>query len=122
MKKLITLITLIIFSISSYSQEVSCEDLKNFIEKNGMYQYSLSSYTLNSSWLYKVTCYSYDMKYYVIAEIKANEYSYSTKSYIFCGIPYSNWSNFKNGYNYSDSRTYGERFHAYIIDYQCNCY
>ena len=57
-----------------------------------------------------------------IAEIKANEYSYSTKSYIFCGIPYSNWSNFKNGYNYSDSRTYGERFHAYIIDYQCSCY
>ena len=122
MKKFLLTILFILAFIGAKAQEVSCEDLKNFIEEKGMYQYSLSNITLKSSWLYKVTCYSYDMKYYVIAEIKANEYSYTTKSYIFCGIPYSNWSNFKNGYNYSDSRTYGERFHAYIIDYQCNCY
>lgn len=122
MKKflIIFIFTLSFFEVKS--QEISCEKLKNFIEKEGRYVSSLSSYTLNSSWLYKVTCYSYEMNYYVIAEIKKSEYSYQTKSYVFCGIPYSNWSNFKNGYNYSDSRTYGERFHAYIIDYQCNCY
>ena len=122
MKKILIIF---IFTLSFFevkSQEISCEKLKNFIEKEGRYVSSLSSYTLNSSWLYKVTCYSYEMNYYVIAEIKKSEYSYQTKSYVFCGIPYSNWSNFKNGYNYSDSRTYGERFHAYIIDYQCNCY
>lgn len=122
MKKILIIF---IFTLSFFevkSQEISCEKLKNFIEKEGRYVSSLSSYTLNSSWLYKVTCYSYEMNYYVIAEIKKSEYSYQTKSYVFCGIPYSNWSNFKNGYNFSDKRTYGERFHDYIIDYQCNCY
>ena len=122
MKKILIIF---IFTLSFFevkSQEISCEKLKNFIEKGGRYVSSLSSYTLNSSWLYKVTCYSYEMNYYVIAEIKKSEYSYQTKSYVFCGIPYSNWSNFKNGYNFSDKRTYGERFHDYIIDYQCNCY
>ena len=122
MKKLITLITLIIFSIGAYSQEVSCEDLKNFIEKEGRYYSSVSSITLNSSWLYKVTCYSYDMKYYVVAEIKKSEYSYQTKSYVFCGISFSDLYDFSNGKGYNDKRTYGERFHDYIMDYQCNCY
>ena len=122
MKKILFIILFAFTFVGAKAQEVSCEDLKNFIEKEGVYVSSFSSFTLDSSWLRKVTCYTYDSKYYVIAEIKKNEYSYITKSYIFCGIPYSNWSNFKNGYNYSDSRTYGERFHAYIIDYQCNCY
>ena len=62
------------------------------------------------------------MKYYVVAEIKKSEYSYQTKSYVFCGISFSDWYDFSNGKGYNDKRTYGERFHDYIMDYQCNCY
>jgi hypothetical protein len=122
MKKILFIILFAFTFVGAKAQEVSCEDLKNYIEKEGRYYSSISSYTLNSSWLYKVTCYSYDMKYYVVAEIKANEYSYQTKSYVFCGISFSDWYDFSNGKGYNDKRTYGERFHDYIMDYQCNCY
>jgi hypothetical protein len=107
-------------SLSLSAQTVSCEKLMDFIETKGMYYSSVSSYTLDSSWLTKVTLYSYDMNYYVIANIKANEYSYTSKPYIFCGIPFRNWLNFKNG-GYGDSDSYGERFHKYIFNYQCDC-
>lgn len=43
------------------------------------------------------------------------------KRIFFCGIPIMNWSNFRFG-GYGDSKSYGERFHKYIIDYKCNCY
>ena len=108
-------------SINSYSQEVSCNDLLSFIKENGYSKGSLSSYTLDSEWLYEVKAYSYDYKIYVVAKIKTSEYSYSTNTYIFCGIPSYNWSNFQFG-GYGDSNSYGERFHKYIIDYKCNCY
>ena len=103
------------------AQEVSCTDLQDFIEDYGYEKASLSSYTLNSSWLYKVTAYTYEYKIYVIAEIKTNQYSYSTNSYVFCGIPSQNWQYFQYG-GYGDSNSYGERFHKYIFNYQCNCY
>ncbi|WP_320418779.1 hypothetical protein [Tenacibaculum sp. IB213877] len=112
----------IILSINlSFSQEVDCEDLLEYIETNGSYKTSLSNYTLNSSWLYEVTAYEYDFEIYVIAKIKRNEYDYSPRSYIFCGIPSENWSDFQYG-GYSDSDSYGDRFHKYIKDYQCTCY
>ncbi|WP_109300896.1 hypothetical protein [Aquimarina sp. AU474] len=103
------------------AQQVSCDDLIDFIEMNGYYTSSIGSYTLDSSWLYKVTAYTYQYKTFVIAEIKKNEYSYVTNTYIFCGIPSSNWSNFQYS-GYYDSDSYGERFHKYIMDYKCNCY
>lgn len=106
---------------ANYAQDVSCSDLAEYIKDKGYYKASLASYILNSTWLYKVTAYSYDYKVYVIAEIKKNEYSYQTSTYIFCGIPSQNWSNFQYG-GYGDSNSYGERFHKYIIDYQCSCY
>jgi hypothetical protein len=122
MKKLLPLLLLsLIINLNSYSQEVSCNDLLTFIKSEGFHKASLSSYTLNSSWLQKVTAYSYDYKVYVVAEIKKDQYSYQTNTYIFCGIPSQNWTNFKNGGFYNSS-TFGERFHKYIIDYQCNCY
>lgn len=120
MKKMFLILALLCFNLN-FSQEVSCNDLLKFIQDNGYYKTSISSYTLNSSWLYKVTAYNYDYKIYVIAEIKENEYSYSTNTYIFCGIPLQNWSNFQYG-GYGDSNSYGERFHKYIFDYKCNCY
>jgi len=111
----------LLFSFNSYSQDVSCEDLMNFVKSKGSYVSSMPSYIMDSEWLYEVTAYRYESKYYVIAKIKKDKYSYQTKSYIFCGIPYTNWSNFQYG-SYNDSKSYGERFHKYIMDYQCNCY
>jgi len=100
------------------AQKMSCNELYNFIIENGYKKATLTNYQLNSEWLYKVTAYTYNYKTYVIAEIKENEYSTKTKSYIFCNIPSLNWANFQNG-TYVDS--YGERFHKYIKEYTCNC-
>lgn len=116
------LIILFFFFIQfAHCQKINCDDLKDFIETKGYSKEIFYSYSLNSSWLYKVKAYSYDYKIYVIAEIKENEYSYSTKNYVFCGIPQQNWTNFQFK-SYGDSGSYGERFHKYIIDYKCNCY
>jgi hypothetical protein len=120
MKKIILIIILFTLSYNSYSQKVSCEDLLNFVKEKGYDKGVISNYILESSWLYKVTAYEYEYKTYVVAEIKKNEYSYQTETYIFCGIPNMNWTNFKYG-GYGDSESYGERFHKYIIDYKCNC-
>lgn len=121
MKK--TFLIFILLSINlSFSQQVNCEDLQEFIKSKGYYKTSLANYTLNSSWLYEVTAYEYDFKIYVIAKIKRNEYDYSPRSYVFCEIPPQNWNNFQYGRNYNDLETYGERFHKYIKNYQCNCY
>lgn len=120
MKKNITIIIILIFSTNLYSQEINCSELFEFIKEKGYDKGTVSSYTLNSSWLYKVTAYEYEYKNYIIAEIKKSEYSYQTEKYIFCGIPNMNWTNFKYG-GYGDSESYGERFHKYIMDYKCNC-
>lgn len=111
---------LMLISFNSFSQEVSCEDLLDYIKSKGSYVSSVSNLVMQSSWLFEVTAYSYNGNYFVVAKIKENEYSYTTKSYIFCGIPYRNWSSFKFG-GYGDSNSYGERFHKYIMDYTCNC-
>ena len=120
MKRIFTLLALCVFTFNSFSQTVSCNALLSFIKQNGSKKASLPSYMMNSSWLYEVTAYSYEYKIYVVAEIKKSEYSYSTSTYIFCGIPSSNWSNFQYG-SYGDSGSYGERFHKYIMDYRCDC-
>ncbi len=121
MKQIILLFTVsLALSINSQAQTVSCDDLLEFIEDKGYLQGTVSNYTMNSSWLYKVTAYNYEYEVYVVAEIKKSEFSSQTTTYIFCGIPSRNWSNFKNG-GYGDSESYGDRFHKYIMDYQCAC-
>lgn len=120
MKKWITLLGLV-FTLSLSSQEVACSDLVDFIEQNGWRSSSVSSYEMNSSWLHRVTMYTYDFKNYVVAEIKESEYSYRTRKYIFCDVPSYNWSSFRFG-GYGDTASYGERFHKYIFDYKCYCY
>lgn len=101
------------------TSEVSCDELTTFITEEGYYEGKVSSYILDSSWLQKVTAYSYDGEIFVIAEIKDNEYSIYTNTYIFCNIPSFNWSSFKIG-GYDDS-TYGELFHEYIYNHKCDC-
>lgn len=121
MKKLFILILfLFFFKGVTIAQPVSCQDLLEFVVENGYKKASIPSYILNSSWLFKVTAYSYDNKTFVVAEIKRNEYSMQTDTYIFCGIPNYNWQNFQMG-SYNDSKSYGERFHKYIMDYTCDC-
>jgi hypothetical protein len=99
---------------------VSCNELYQYIVKNGYKKSTIANYVMQSTWLYRVTAYEYNYKIYVVAEIKENEYSINTNSYIFCGIPNINWSNFQFG-AYGDSNSYGERFHKYIKNYKCDC-
>ena len=119
MRKIIIIVAFLCFNLNS-SQEVNYNDLLDFIKDKGCYKSSLSSYTLDSSWLNKVTAYSYKYKIYVVAETKKSEYSFQTNTYIFCRIPPLNWTNFKYR-SYNDSDSYRERFHKYILNYKCNC-
>jgi hypothetical protein len=115
--------TLFFFGISNEfrAQDVSCTELMDFVKSNGYKKGSLNSLSLNSSWLHEVTAFTYESKIFVVARIKANEYSLSTDSYIFCGIPNRNWENFKS-WNISGDDNYSEKFHEYIMPYKCNCY
>lgn len=106
-------------TVESGGRSISCDDFEEFIIDNGYRKDNLSSYTLDSDWLTEITAYDYDSKIYIIAKIKVKN-SYSSKSYIFCDIPTRNWSNFKYG-GYGENKTYGERFHDYIIKFVCNC-
>lgn len=107
-------------NLSLYPKEevFSCDELIVFLKSNGEIIKTLSSYHLSSSWLNRVTGYIYEGNIYAIAEIKDSEWPYKIKSYIFCNISESNWSNFDNIYI---NGSYGERFHKFIFDYQCNC-
>jgi hypothetical protein len=105
----------------SSSQEVNCDDLIDYVKTKGYRKGTVSSISLiNSDWLKEVEAYTIDNLIVVIAEIKKDEWGINTKKYIFCGIPDSNWSDFYYGMN-DVGKTYGERFHKYIIDYQCKC-
>lgn len=117
-------ILLILFFISntSFSQQVSCDDLMDYVKTEGYKKGSISSYALfDSSWLKSVDAYQVDDVIVVIADIKKDEWGYSSKKYIFCDIPERNWRSFSSAYLNLNS-TYGERFHEYILDFVCDCY
>ena len=120
MKKPILILLFILSNKMILSQDISCNELMSFIHEEGYLKSTLMNFTLNSKWLYEVKAYSYDNSIFVEAKIKKNEYSFETNTYIFCGIPSINWSNFQYG-SYGENSTYGERFHKYIFDYQCDC-
>lgn len=102
-------------------QDVTCQELLSFVLRNGYYKGEVSSYALiSSSWLKSVKAYEYKNSVFVVAEIKKDEFSYQARTYLFCGIPKRNWDNFES--SFIESRlSYGEKFHKYIIDYQCDC-
>ena len=111
----------VVNSTKNYSAKIQCDDLINYVETNGFERDGISSLQLiNSSWLKEVKAYSIQNSIIVIAYIKEDELSMSAKKYIFCGIPELNWDNFYNGY-YDIGKTFGEKFHKYIIDYECKC-
>lgn len=118
-KRYFTLLVGWFLSISLMAQDVSCNELIDYVKKEGRYIESVSAIQLlSSAWLREVEAYSIDNSIVVIAKIQQDQYS--TKRYIFCGIPRSNWNNFYVGLN-DLTKTYGERFNKYIMDYKCNC-
>lgn len=121
MKKIIISFVFFLFSSSIFSQAVDCEDLIDYVKSNGSRKATVNSWQLiNSEWLKEVEAWEIDDAIVVIASIKKDQYTFLAKDYIFCGIPSRNWDNFYN--SWSDvGKTYGEKFHLYIIDYICNC-
>ena len=110
-----------LFSSFSFSQTVKCEDLIDYVKKEGSRKSSISPINLvQSSWLSDVKSYKVEGKTVVIATIKKDTYGIRTQDYIFCGVPDTNWSRFSNGI-FDTGLSIGERFHKYIMDYQCNC-
>jgi hypothetical protein len=121
MKKSILVLFLIATSISAIAQTVNCEELMAFVKRNGREKATVSSLQLfNSSWLKEVKAYDIENTIVVIASIKKDEYTLFAKDYVFCGIPSRNWDSFYNSW-VDIGKTYGEKFHLYIIDYICDC-
>ena len=122
MRKIFVLLSVLLSMnlVSAECQSVSCTELKEFVVENGSKVGEVASYqTIYSDWLKSVQAYSYDNILFVVAQIKPNQYSLTFQSYIFCGIPMSNWNNFKI---YDMEPSWGKKLHKYIKDYTCNCY
>ena len=120
-----TLLIIVLCSLMSFeelqAQDVKCSELFSFVVRNGHRKGEVSGISLwDSSWLKSVVAYSYKNTIFVVAEIKKDDFSFSTKKYIYCGIPPENWDNFQSSY-VDINLTYGKKFHKYIIDYKCDC-
>ena len=103
------------------TNKIHCEDLIAYATVNGKKIGSVSSLSLiNSSWLKEVEAYNFEDNILVVATIKTETWQLQGKKYIFCGIPKENWEVFYNSY-YDIGKTYGEKFHKYIIEYECDC-
>jgi len=76
MNKIIIILSFVIFGIVRVgAQDVSCDDLMRYVEKNGRYKGTVSSIQLiDSSWLKEVKAYSIDNTIVVISEIKRDDY------------------------------------------------
>jgi len=112
----------IFISQITFSQTVDCNDLMKYVKENGKKIHSITSIQLiNSSWLSWIDAYEIEGKIVVIAKIKKDKISLSSKEYIFCDINRRNWDNFSLGI-YDFGKSYGERFQKYIFNNQCACY
>jgi hypothetical protein len=119
-RKEVLFIFLLITTFKINAQNISCEELIRHVKQNGVFTGNIGIFQrIESSWLKNVTAYSIENQIVVVAEIKKDETSLLTHEYVYCGIPKSNWESFTNPFN--SDKTYGERFHLYIIDYKCNC-
>ena len=115
MKKILILATLFIATIFS-AQSMSCNDLVNYAKSSDSFPDVVKP--LNSSMIAKAEYYKVDGGGIVIAYLKSNDYDFTGKPYIFCGISAQRWFNFKlDGL----SGSYGKAFHEYIREYTCDC-
>lgn len=114
--KRILLALLLPVSCMFFAQSVSCNDLVNYAKAKDPYPDVVRTY--GSSMLVKAEYYEVEDTGLVIAYIRKNEYDFTGKPYIFCGISSRRWSTFKIE---GITGSYGKAFHAYIMDYTCNC-
>ena len=121
MKKIYIIILLFsLYQTYLIAQDTKCNDLIYLVKNNGTFKSQVDPYSLNTSeWLHRVTAYEYNNSIFVIAEIKREDFL-PKDMYIFCGIPLNNWNNFHNPWS-DISKSYGEKFNIFIIDYICNC-
>lgn len=68
-----------------------------------------------------VKAYYLEKDLYVVAEIKQDDWGITSKKYIFCDVPESNWSNFETGF-YNIGRTRRDLSLANIMDITANNY
>ena len=116
--KLLPLISLIfLLGISTTkAQSVSCSELYSYVKNEGGYPSSQSC--MGSSFLAKVERYEVDGNGVVVAWIKSNDYDFTGKPYIYCGISSYTWSNFTSA---GIMGSWGKAFHQYIKGNNCNC-
>lgn len=118
MRKIIVGFILVLITLSSgFAQSMSCSEVYQIVTEN--YDYRDVVTPINSTMLAKVTYYTLEGNGFVVARIKANQYDFQGKPYIFCGISSQRWARFKSEGMYG---SWGESFHAYIREYTCNCY
>jgi len=116
MKNIILLISFILYSSSCFSQSVTCQELKELIEKEAELESSTSC--IGSTALIKAQFYTYEGEAYVIVYLKSSEYDYRGKPYIFCGISSSRWNKFVSE---GRSGSWGKSFSANIKNNNCRC-
>lgn len=116
MMKTILLFVAFLFTSVYSAQTASCSDLVSYARSSDSYPDKVNPY--GSSMLAKAEYYEVDGGGLVIAYIKSNDYDYTGKPYIFCGISSQRWAKFKSEGMYG---SWGESFHTYIMDYTCDC-
>jgi len=116
MKRLIFFFFLFINCSISYSQSISCEDLKEELESEANLENSVTCF--GSTALVKAEYYTYEGNSFVIVYLKSNNYDFRGKPYVFCGISYSIWNRFVSEGRYG---SWGKSFDMYIKDYLCKC-
>jgi hypothetical protein len=80
---LTALVVFFVFSNTTKAQDVSCSELVSYVKSKA---YPTSQSCFGSSFLAKVERYEVDGNGVVVAWIKSNDYDFTGKPYIYCGI------------------------------------
>lgn len=117
MKKLLILLFTIFLVNKSYSQEISCNELFDYVIQNSRPPSVI--YCYNSSMLIKVLRFKVDGIGFVVAYIKQSEYDFIGKPYVYCGVSDVSWLYFQSE---GLIGSWGQSFHRNIKQHKCNCY
>lgn len=122
MKKIVFIILVILISFdSALAQVTSCDQLIDYVNKNGSRKDRIDSALNESSWLKKVESFTIENSIVVIAELYTDEHYLNSKKYIFCNVPEMEWDAFNNNRKLLLAKSLGELFHEYIYEFKCNC-